>query len=351
MKRALTVLIALTASVLGAQTPPPAPLSNDEAGQLAKRVVELMESTSASLAELQLASAPLVAGARNTLTALSAQPGNATLTAQLTRQTRAFLAIADATPKPASFSETARHQFSELRDSFERLESYLDALIAEKEFLNHNPDPDDLKHYTDANTRVLPPNANPRVVFLGSSITEFWRLNEYFTGRDFLNRGISGQVTSQMLGRFRADVIDLHPKAVLILAGGNDIARGTPLSAIENNLAMMAELAQIHQIKVLLASVLPAGPKQTTRPVHVIQQLNNWIQQYCAQTGCTYVDYYIKLRDPSGALQSDLSDDGLHPNSKGYRLMSPVAVAAIDRALGKSSAPIQTVPKRRFHLM
>ncbi len=348
------LLLLLAAVLLSAQTPavsPAALLSNEDAAQLEKRIVELMESTGASLAELQLASAPLVAGARNTLASLVKQPGNATLTAQLTRQTRAYLAIADATPKPANFSETARRQFSELRDNFERLETHLDALIGEKEFLIRNPDQDNLKRYADANTRVLPPGANPRVVFMGDSITDFWHLNEYFTGRDFINRGISGQVTGEMLGRFKADVIDLHPKAVLILGGTNDIARGTPLGAIENNLAMMAELGQIHQIKVLLASVLPAGPQQTTRPVHAIQQLNGWIQQYCAQTGCTYVDYYTKLRDPSGLLQTDLADDGLHPNSKGYRLMSPVALESIDRALGKSTAPIDAARKRRMHLL
>ena len=123
------------------------------------------------------------------------------------------------------------------------------------------------------------------MVFLGDSITDFWHLNEYFTGRDFINRGISGQVTSQMLGRFKEDVIDLHPRAVLMLAGTNDISRGTPLNVIESNLMMMAELARFNQIKVLIASVLAVGEQQVTRPTQTIQQLNSWIESYCTQTG------------------------------------------------------------------
>ncbi len=347
MKCALLVLIA--AAILGAQEQKPL-LGGGEAVKLADRMVQLMESTGAALPELQLATAPLLAGARNTLIALRKQAASATITAEFARQTRAFLAVADATPKPFPFSETARSQFNELRQDDDRLETHLAALIVEKEFQTRNPDRDDLQRYADANSRILPPGASPRVVFMGDSITDFWRLNEYFTGRDYINRGISGQVTSQMLARFKADVIDLRPRAVLILAGTNDIARGTPLNIIENNLIMMAELARLHQIKVLIASVLPAGPQQTTRPVHIIQQLNNWIQQYCVETGSTYVDYYSKMRDPSGMLQTDLSDDGLHPDSKGYRIMAPIAIASIDHALGASSAPVEPARKHRVRV-
>jgi lysophospholipase L1-like esterase len=335
------------ASLLAAQT---ARLPNPEAYSLCKRIVELMESTGAAVPELQLATAPLAAGAKNTLASLAREPGNAPVTAQFTSQTRAFLAIADATPKPYPFSETAAKQFTELRQNYERLESHLSALIAEKEFESHNPDPSDLKRYADENARLAAPGIYPRVVFLGDSITDFWHLNEYFTGRDFVNRGISGQVTSQMLGRMKADVIDLHPRALFILAGTNDIARGTPLDIVENNLAMMAELARLHQIKVLIASVPPVSAQQTTRPTHTIQQLNAWVESYCMQSGCTYVDYFSKMRESAGYLQADLSDDGLHPNSKGYRIMAPIALTAIDRALGATSAPPQPAQKRRVHL-
>jgi lysophospholipase L1-like esterase len=324
-------------------------LTNPEAEQLTKHVVQLMESTSAAIPELQLASAPLIAGAGNTLAALNKQPGSLPLTFRLVAQTRSYLAIADATAKPYPFSETAARQFTELRDGYERLQIHLAALMASKEAQTRNPDPDNLKRYAEENGRLAAPGVSPRVVFLGDSITDFWHLNEYFTGRDFINRGISGQITSQMLGRMKADVLDLHPRAVLILAGTNDIARDTPLDIIENDLVMITDLAHAHSIKVLIASVLPAGPQQTMRPLQKIQQLNTWLQGYCAKADCTYVDYYSKMRDPSGFLQPDLSDDGLHPNSKGYRIMAPVAIAAIDRAVGPA-AQQQAPPKRRVHV-
>jgi lysophospholipase L1-like esterase len=148
----------------------------------------------------------------------------------------------------------------------------------------------------------------------------------------------------------KTDVIDLHPRALLILAGTNDIARGTPIDIIEDNLILMAELAREHQIKVLIASVLPVSEARTERPIQTIQQLNSWIEQYCKQTGATYVDYSAKLRGPGGYLQGDLADDGLHPNSQGYRLMAPVAISAIDGALGRSTTPVETERRRRVHV-
>jgi lysophospholipase L1-like esterase len=347
LKRLMMALFLGTA-LIPAQT---ALLSNPEASSLCKRIVELMESTGAAVPELQLATAPLAAGARNTLASLDKQPGNAPVTAEFTRQTRAFLAIADATPKPYPFSETAARQFAELRQDYERLESHLTALIAQKEFQSHDPDPSNLKRYADENARLSAPGTNPRVVFMGDSITDFWHLNEYFTGRDFINRGISGQVSSQMLGRMKADVIDLRPRALLILAGTNDIARGTQLNVIEDNLMMMAELARMHQIRVLIASVLPVSAERSTaRPMHTLQELNRWIEAYCMQTGCIYVDYFSKMREPAGYIQADLSDDGLHPNSKGYRIMGPIALSAIDKALGPPNAPAEPERKKRVHL-
>ena len=345
----LAGFLLLIAAMLPAQTPD-ALLSDADAGHLYKQVIELMDANGADQPELQLASAPLVAGAKNTAKALEKQPRNAPLTAQFTRQTRAFLAIADATPKPFPLPADASKHIADLRDAFTRLEAHLTALIAAKEAETRNPDRDDINRYAEADARVLPPGATPRVVFLGDSITDAWHLNEYFTGRDFINRGISGQVTSQMLGRFRPDVIDLHPRAVLILAGINDIARGTPLNIIEDNLMSMCDLAREHQIKVLLASVLPAGEQRTGLPGPTIQQLNTWMQSYCIQTGATYVDYYSKMRAPGGTLQPDLADDGLHPNSMGYRIMAPVAIAAIDHALGASSAPVEPARKRRVRV-
>ena len=333
---ALVCLLFCTSLVYTGLCAEEALLSNSEAEKLSKHVVQLMESTSAAIPELQLAAAPLVAGAGNTQSALTKQAGSLPLTFRLVGQTRAFLAIADATPKPYPFSETAAKQFTELRDGYERLQIHLTALMASKEAEIRNPDPDNLKRYSEQNGRLTAPGASPRVVFLGASIIDFWHLNEYFTGRDFLNRGISGQITSQMLARMRADVIDLHPRAVMIFGGGNDLARDTPLDIIENNMMMMTDLAHAHSIKVLIASVLPVSPQRTERPLQKIQQLNAWLQNFCSKADCTYVDYYAKMRDPSGFLQPDLADDGLHPNSKGYRIMAPIALAALDRVTGNS---------------
>jgi acyl-CoA thioesterase I len=139
-------------------------------------------------------------------------------------------------------------------------------------------------------------------------------------------------------------VINLKPEAVLILAGTNDIARGVPIRTIENNLTMIADLAAYHQIRLLFASILPVSDyhknvnpqyaRTGQRPPSTILNLNNWLKQFCSQRGYTYVDYYASAVDSAGFLQADLADDGLHPNAKGYRVMAPIALNAIDRALG-----------------
>jgi len=143
-----------------------------------------------------------------------------------------------------------------------------------------------------------------------------------------------------MLGRMQADVIDLKPRLVLVLAGTNDLARGVPIGAIENNLAMIADLAEAHHIQPMFASVLPVSDyhkdvnpqyaRTSQRPPSKILELNAWIKSFCEQRHFPYVDYYSALVDKAGFLQADLADDGLHPNSKGYRLMAPIALAAID---------------------
>jgi lysophospholipase L1-like esterase len=203
-------------------------------------------------------------------------------------------------------------------------------------------DPNDLKHYADANSKLLAPGKLPRVVFLGDSITEAWRLNEYFVGRDFLNRGIGAQ-TIQMIARFPEDVVALHPRAVVILAGSNDIANGLPASQIEDNLTTLGDLAKAHGFKPAFASILPvsdyhkdADPRNEvtrTRLPAAIQLVNRWIQSHCQSEGLVYIDYYSAMVDQAGQMQVDLSDDGLHPNAKGYRVMSPIALDAIGRVL------------------
>lgn len=180
-----------------------------------------------------------------------------------------------------------------------------------------------------------------RVVFLGDSITDGWNLAQYFPGKPYVNRGISGQTTPQMLVRMFPDVIDLKPAAMIILAGTNDVARNTgPESStmIEENFQAMAELARAHQIKVILCLLTPISDytehKQTEhRPPADILKLNTWLRDYAAKTQATIADYYSAIVDDKGMMKEGYSDDGLHPNAKGYQLLAPVAEAAIGKAL------------------
>ena len=202
-----------------------------------------------------------------------------------------------------------------------------------------------LARYRDKNAEVQPlAKDEPRVVFLGDSITDGWKLAEYFPGKPYINRGISGQTTPQMLIRMRPDVIAHNPKAVLILAGTNDIAGNTgPMTVemIEGNYASIAELAVANGIKVIFASVLPVHDynpqRQVTkgRPPEKILQLNAWLKEYCAKHGHTYLDYFSKMVDDKGFLKAELANDGLHPNAEGYKIMAPLAEAAITQALKK----------------
>src|SRR5262249_31378898 len=153
----------------------------------------------------------------------------------------------------------------------------------------------------------------------------------------------SGQITGEMLGRMKADVLDLQPTAILILAGTNDLARNIPLTTIENNYLMIADLASAYRIKVIFASVLPVSDyhkdvnasyeRTPGRPPAYIKALNDWLQAVCTQRHFTYLNYFEAMVDANGQLQTDLADDGLHPNSKGYRIMAPLALDAIQRTL------------------
>jgi lysophospholipase L1-like esterase len=180
-----------------------------------------------------------------------------------------------------------------------------------------------------------------RVVFMGDSITDGWKLAQYFPDKPFVNRGIGGQITSQMLVRMFPDVIDLKPAAMIVLAGTNDIAGNDgpeTLAMIEENLQAMTELAQTHGIKVILCSVMPISDytsrKQTVRrPPADILKLNTWIREYAGKVHAVFADYYAAVVDESGMLRSGFSEDGLHPNAKGYTLLEPVAEQAIRKAL------------------
>ncbi len=204
----------------------------------------------------------------------------------------------------------------------------------------------ELARYRDANANLKPPAAGEnRVVFFGDSITDLWKLDEYFPGKPYINRGISGQTTPQMLVRFRQDAIELQPKVIVILAGTNDIAGNTGpmrLEDIEANYASMAELARAHDIRVVFSSVLPVHnytPRSqdlfAQRPPEKILELNRWLKTYCAANHYIYLDYFSAMVNEQGLLKRELADDGLHPNVAGYKLMAPLAEAAIEKALAQ----------------
>jgi lysophospholipase L1-like esterase len=209
-----------------------------------------------------------------------------------------------------------------------------------------------LGRYAAANA-ALPPlkRGERRVVFFGDSITDNWSKKGYggfFPGKPYVNRGIGGQTTAQMLVRFRADVVALAPAAVVILAGTNDLAgnsgKTTP-EAIQNNLASMTDLAKVAGIRVVLASLLPITDdkrapdgtpiiRSTDRPPESVRALNTWMATLAKKKGYGFLDYHAALADAEGELKAELTDDGLHPNAAGYAVMAPLAERAIARALG-----------------
>src|SRR5277367_281019 len=205
-----------------------------------------------------------------------------------------------------------------------------------------------LARYREANAALAPPAVGEnRVVFIGDSITDYWKLPDYFPGKPYINRGIDGQTTPEMLVRFRQDVIALQPKVLVVLAGTNDIAGVTGRTInedLEANYASMAELARAHHIRVVFASILPAHnytrdaeESFALRPPARILALNKWLQDFCAKNGFVYLDYFHALVDERSMLKRTLSDDGLHPTDPGYKLMAPLAEKAIQKALAENS--------------
>jgi lysophospholipase L1-like esterase len=201
-----------------------------------------------------------------------------------------------------------------------------------------------LAKYAAANAELAPAAAGEqRVVFYGASMTEFWGKNgtSFFPGKPYVNRGISGQTTAQMVVRFRQDVIDLHPKAVLILAGTNDVAGNTgPMTPemTEGNWRSMAELAKANGIKVIFASITPSTDfpwRPGLKPAEKIRVLDAWLKDYCAKEGLVYVDYYSALVNDEGGMKAEYTVDGVHATAKGYAVMAPLAQAAIDKALSE----------------
>ncbi|HEV2615144.1 MAG TPA: SGNH/GDSL hydrolase family protein [Candidatus Acidoferrales bacterium] len=208
-----------------------------------------------------------------------------------------------------------------------------------------------LARYRDADKELAPPApGEARVVFMGDSITEGWGQQgsppspdrpEFFPGKPYINRGISGQTTPQMLVRFRQDVIDLQPKVVVLLAGTNDIAENTgktTLEAIEDNIESISDLARANRIRLVLCSVLPASDFPWHRgldPAPKIKALNDWIKDYASRNNFVYVDYYSSMATSEGGLKPELTRDGVHPNKAGYEIMAPLVETGIAAALQK----------------
>jgi len=207
---------------------------------------------------------------------------------------------------------------------------------------SQNDDWANLNRYKQENLNLSPPVENEnRVVFMGNSITEEWIkiCPEFFTKNNYINRGISGQTTPQMLIRFRQDVVNLKPKIVIILAGTNDIAGNTgpsTLEMIEDNIKSIVEIAKANDINVILCSVLPVFDypwKPGINPSEKIIELNNWIKAYSESNQIIYVDYFSAMVDDRNGLKKEYSKDSVHPNYEGYTVMKPIIEKAIKELL------------------
>lgn len=212
------------------------------------------------------------------------------------------------------------------------------ALCSAVSFARNDNDWAKFYRYADANAAIAAEGKAPVAVLMGDSITDAWlRFNpQFFTDHNFAGRGISGQVTAQMLARFRADVVDLHPKYVAILAGTNDIAMNNgpvTLEHIMDNIKSMCEIARANKIKVVLCSVLPASAyrwRPQLTPAEDIKTLNSMMKEYAAQKHLIYLDYWTLLADENGGLAPERAEDGVHPNLETYHIME----AALLKALG-----------------
>ena len=362
MKR-LFAKLSMTLALSLAATPAPVTaqsvrLQPQEVAQLYRQIGDLMEATGIAVPELARAGAPVVENVRQAAKALAVghTREHTAVLEKLLANARIYLQISDAVPKPQPFAEDVQRQLTTLRTSIDRVATHFRALLEHNENQIRGGDRDNLARYAEDNLRLGPPAPKEnRVVFLGDSITDGWPLNQYFPGKPYINRGINGQITGQMLGRMKADVLDLKPRIVVVLGGTNDLARGVKVSVIENNLAMIAALAAAHGVKPVMASILPISDyhksqnpdyeRSRDRPPEAIRQLNDWTRRMCAEHGFVYLDYHSAMADGAGQLRAALSPDGLHPNSEGYKLMAPLAETAITKALSAKSRR-----KRRFRI-
>jgi len=312
-------LILLLAAGLFAQAPAPTALP-------AREVARLLDETAALFKSMGLEGAQVALEGERT----RIQQGFTPEIYKLVQDTRAR-----AVRHAMGSDNTSAADRVKLMELVDRWDAHLRALLMQREQRLRNPDRDNLARYAESD-RTLPAPApgEQRVVFLGDSITDGWRLADYFLGKPYVNRGIGGQITGEMLGRMKADVLDLKPAAMVVLAGTNDLARGVAIDTVKNNLTMIGSLAKAAGIRVILASILPVGtPTQITmRPPEKILQLNQWMQEHAKQEGFLYLDYHSALKGDQGLLRPELANDGLHPNAAGYKIMAPLVETAIQQA-------------------
>lgn len=348
MRRACLLAAGLVLLLLPAPTTAQADgrLNSREAGQAMAAVADLLEAAGMVVPELSRAGAPLQENFRQGIATLQTSPSrnHSGILYRMLVNAKAFLQLTDTLPKPPEFADDLDRQLTELRVAIRRFEDHFRATLDYREQQVLGADRDNLARYREANALAGPAgSAEPRVVFLGDSITDGWRLSQYFSRRSYLNRGISGQITGQMLGRMKPDVLDLSPKAVIVLGGTNDLARGASNATIRHNLESIGILAQASGVVPIMASILPVNdyrekdnPRFRRTPLRSparIQDLNSWLAGLCESKRWVYLDYHSSMVDDAGRLRDGLSEDGLHPNAEGYKVMAPLAERAIADAL------------------
>ena len=294
------------------------------------RSIELMDASMTNVPGLARIGAPLLEAVKKTVEQIKAEGPKPTNVFSYWTQLRGYCTVLEAMPKGATIP-----QYEELLKITDSTQINLKQLMADNEARLANPDRDQLGFYGERNRLVPAPSpTKPRVIFLGDSITEDWRLNEYFQNKDYINRGISGQITSQLLGRMRSDVLQLKPAAIIVQAGINDFGYGIAMDTIQGNFQMIADLARANGIKVILASMLPMRRDYDSDVNKKVRVMNDWLNALSKQRGYTFCDYASFVGGSDGRMLKDLSNEGKHPNAAGYRQLAPAAQACINRALG-----------------
>ena len=347
-------------AVLALVAPPPAlsqssdRLSGPEAAEVMDRISDLLEATRIVIPELSRAGAPLQENFRQGVNTLRTTPSrdHTGVLYQMLTNAKAYLQLSDTLPKSAEFSDDIARQLSQLREGIQRLEAHFRATLALREEQVLGSDRDNLRRYAEANRMVgSVETSDPRVIFLGDSITDGWRLNQYFAGKQYLNRGIGGQITGQMLGRHKPDVIDLQPSVMVLLAGTNDLARGVPDATIRHNLqaiGMLAEAARNRSRNGLhpASERLPQG-REPALSAHALPRPDAHRAAEPLAGGALRVQGLGLSQLPrrhgrrGGPAAPRSRDDGLHPNTEGYKVMAPLAEQAVQAALSSMG------PRRR----